>query len=79
MRHVARFENRGGRAGVGAPDAARPDAHAFPQGGVSDRRVEGFSLNRLPASMAGDLDELVSRLTMPLQTDQPRAPAVTTA
>jgi peptide chain release factor 1 len=42
----------------------------FPQGRVTDHRVEGLTLYRLPEMLEGDLDELFERLRSEHQADQ---------
>ncbi|KFN51052.1 peptide chain release factor 1 [Arenimonas composti] len=42
----------------------------FPQGRVTDHRVEGLTLYALPQIIAGDLDELIDRLTREHQADE---------
>ena len=44
----------------------------FPQGRITDHRVEGLTLYRLPEIMEGDLDELIDRLTREHQVDELR-------
>ncbi|MGE8248284.1 MAG: peptide chain release factor 1, partial [Stenotrophomonas bentonitica] len=42
----------------------------FPQGRITDHRVEGLTLYDLPNILTGDLDALVSRLTHEHQADE---------
>ncbi|MCB1561599.1 MAG: peptide chain release factor 1, partial [Xanthomonadales bacterium] len=59
---------------VGSGDRSqRIRTYSFPQGRITDHRVEGLTLYRLSEVMEGDLDELVQRLTEEEQGDQLRA------
>ncbi|HET6604470.1 MAG TPA: peptide chain release factor 1 [Xanthomonadaceae bacterium] len=59
------------RMQVGSGDRSqRIRTYNFPQGRVTDHRVEGLTLYRLPEIMDGDLDELIDRLTREHQADQ---------
>ncbi len=59
------------RLQVGSGDRSqRIRTYSFPQGRVTDHRVEGLTLYRLPDILAGDLDELVDRLTREHQVDE---------
>jgi len=59
---------------VGSGDRSqRIRTYNFPQGRITDHRVEGLTLYRLSEVMEGDLDELVQRLTEEEQGDQLRA------
>ena len=42
----------------------------FPQGRITDHRVEGLTLYDLPAILEGDLDPLVLRLQQEHQADE---------
>ena len=42
----------------------------FPQGRITDHRVEGLTLYSLPQVLDGDLDELVDRLAREHQADE---------
>ena len=56
---------------VGSGDRSqRIRTYNFPQGRITDHRVEGLTLYNLPAVMAGELDELVDRLGAEHQADQ---------
>jgi peptide chain release factor 1 len=44
----------------------------FPQGRITDHRVEGLTLYRLPEILEGDLDDLVERLSREHQADELR-------
>ncbi len=58
------------RLQVGSGDRSqRIRTYNFPQGRITDHRIEGLTLYRLPEIMAGDLDELVERLTIEQQAD----------
>ncbi len=62
------------RLQVGSGDRSqRIRTYNFPQGRITDHRVEGLTLYRLPEAMEGDLDELISRLTEEDQADQLRS------
>ena len=59
---------------VGSGDRSqRIRTYNFPQGRITDHRVEGLTLYRLSEVMEGELDELVQRLTEEEQGDQLRA------
>jgi len=59
------------RLQVGSGDRSqRIRTYNFPQGRITDHRVEGLTLYRLPEIVAGDLDELVERLTREHQVDE---------
>ena len=59
------------RLQVGSGDRSqRIRTYSFPQGRITDHRVEGLTLYRLPEILAGDLDELVERLTREHQVDE---------
>ena len=59
------------RLQVGSGDRSqRILTYNFPQGRITDHRVEGLTLYALPQVMAGDLDELVDRLTREHQADE---------
>ena len=59
------------RLQVGSGDRSqRIRTYSFPQGRVTDHRVEGLTLYRLPEILEGDLDELVERLTREHQVDE---------
>jgi peptide chain release factor 1 len=56
---------------VGSGDRSqRIRTYNFPQGRITDHRVEGLTLYRLPEAMEGDIDELIDRLTQEHQADQ---------
>jgi peptide chain release factor 1 len=62
------------RLQVGSGDRSqRIRTYNFPQGRITDHRVEGLTLYRLPEAMEGDLDELINRLTEEHQADQLQA------
>ena len=62
------------RLQVGSGDRSqRIRTYNFPQGRITDHRVEGLTLYRLPEVLEGDLDELVGRLTEEHQADQLKA------
>jgi peptide chain release factor 1 len=66
---AAQAESR--RLQVGSGDRSqRIRTYNFPQGRITDHRVEGLTLYRLPEIVEGDLDELVERLTREYQADQ---------
>jgi peptide chain release factor 1 len=66
---AAQAETR--RLQVGSGDRSqRIRTYNFPQGRITDHRVEGLTLYRLPEIIAGDLDDLVDRLTAENQADQ---------
>ena len=59
---------------VGSGDRSqRIRTYNFAQGRITDHRVEGLTLYRLPEILEGDLDDLVQRLTQEHQADQLRA------
>jgi peptide chain release factor 1 len=59
------------RLQVGSGDRSqRIRTYNFPQGRITDHRVEGLTLYALPQVMDGDLDELVDRLTREHQADE---------
>ena len=59
------------RLQVGSGDRSqRIRTYSYPQGRITDHRVEGLTLYRLPEILAGDLDELVGRLTREHQVDE---------
>ena len=61
------------RLQVGSGDRSqRIRTYNFPQGRITDHRVEGLTLYRLPEIVEGDLDELVERLTREHQVDELR-------
>jgi peptide chain release factor 1 len=61
------------RLQVGSGDRSqRIRTYNFPQGRITDHRVEGLTLYRLPEIMEGDLDELVDRLMREHQVDELR-------
>ena len=56
---------------VGSGDRSqRIRTYNFPQGRITDHRVEGLTLYDLPNIIQGDLDELVERLTREHQADE---------
>jgi peptide chain release factor 1 len=56
---------------VGSGDRSqRIRTYNFPQGRITDHRVEGLTLYDLPNVMTGDLDALVSRLQQEHQADE---------
>ncbi len=66
---AAQAESR--RLQVGSGDRSqRIRTYSFPQGRITDHRVEGLTLYDLPNILAGDLDALVSRLTHEHQADE---------
>jgi peptide chain release factor 1 len=66
---AAQAESR--RLQVGSGDRSqRIRTYNFPQGRITDHRVEGLTLYRLPEIIEGDLDELLDRLTHEYQADQ---------
>jgi peptide chain release factor 1 len=68
-REAAQAQDR--KLQVGSGDRSqRIRTYNFPQGRVTDHRVEGLTLYRLPEIVAGDLDELVDRLTREHQVDE---------
>jgi peptide chain release factor 1 len=59
------------RLQVGSGDRSqRIRTYNFPQGRITDHRVEGLTLYKLPEIIAGDLDELADRLTVEHQADE---------
>ncbi len=59
------------RLQVGSGDRSqRIRTYSFPQGRITDHRVEGLTLYRLPEILEGDLDDLVDRLTHEHQADE---------
>jgi peptide chain release factor 1 len=61
------------RLQVGSGDRSqRIRTYNFPQGRITDHRVEGLTLYALPQVMAGDLDELVATLAREAQADELR-------
>jgi peptide chain release factor 1 len=59
------------RLQVGSGDRSqRIRTYNFPQGRITDHRVEGLTLYKLPEIIAGDLDELTERLTVEHQADE---------
>ncbi|HTA64559.1 MAG TPA: peptide chain release factor 1 [Xanthomonadaceae bacterium] len=61
------------RLQVGSGDRSqRIRTYNFPQGRITDHRVEGLTLYRLPEILEGDLDDLVGRLTREHQADELR-------
>ena len=66
---AAQAESR--RPQVGSGDRSqRIRTYSFPQGRITDHRVEGLTLYDLPNILTGDLDALVSRLTHEHQADE---------
>jgi len=62
------------RLQVGSGDRSqRIRTYNFAQGRITDHRVEGLTLYRLPEILEGDLDDLIARLTQEHQADQLRA------
>ena len=56
---------------VGSGDRSqRIRTYSFPQGRITDHRVEGLTLYDLPNILQGNLDELVERLTREHQADE---------
>ena len=56
---------------VGSGDRSqRIRTYNFPQGRITDHRVEGLTLYALPQILDGDLDELVDRLSREHQADE---------
>jgi peptide chain release factor 1 len=56
---------------VGSGDRSqRVRTYSFPQGRITDHRVEGLTLYSLPQVMEGDLSELVQRLAQEAQADE---------
>jgi peptide chain release factor 1 len=61
------------RLQVGSGDRSqRIRTYNFPQGRITDHRVEGLTLYALPQVLAGDLDELVDTLAREAQADELR-------
>jgi len=61
------------RLQVGSGDRSqRIRTYNFPQGRITDHRVEGLTLYALPQILAGDLDELVGTLAREAQADELR-------
>jgi peptide chain release factor 1 len=59
------------RLQVGSGDRSqRIRTYNFPQGRITDHRVEGLTLYKLPEILTGELDELVDRLVMEHQADE---------
>jgi len=59
------------RLQVGSGDRSqRVRTYSFPQGRITDHRVEGLTLYRLPEILEGDLDDLIDRLTQEHQADE---------
>jgi peptide chain release factor 1 len=59
------------RLQVGSGDRSqRIRTYNFPQGRITDHRVEGLTLYDLPNIIAGDLDGLVERLAREHQADE---------
>lgn len=66
---AAQAETR--RLQVGSGDRSqRIRTYNFPQGRITDHRVEGLTLYDLPNILQGGLDELVDRLTREYQADE---------
>ncbi|KAG1385209.1 hypothetical protein G6F60_014923 [Rhizopus arrhizus] len=58
------------RLQVGSGDRSqRIRTYNFPQGRITDHRVEGLTLYDLPNILAGDLDTLLQRLSHEHQVD----------
>ena len=67
--NAAQAESR--RLQVGSGDRSqRIRTYNFPQGRITDHRVEGLTLYKLPEILAGDLDELIERLALENQADE---------
>ena len=67
--HAAQAQER--RLQVGSGDRSqRIRTYSYPQGRITDHRVEGLTLYSLPQVLDGDLDELVDRLTREHQADE---------
>ncbi len=61
------------RLQVGSGDRSqRIRTYNFPQGRITDHRVEGLTLYALPQVMSGDLDELIGTLAREAQADELR-------
>src|SRR3546814_1072140 len=59
------------RLQVGSGDRSqRSRTYNSAQGRITDHRVEGLTLYRLPEILEGDLDELIDRLTQEHQADE---------
>jgi peptide chain release factor 1 len=59
------------RLQVGSGDRSqRIRTYNFAQGRITDHRVEGLTMYRLPEILEGDLDELIDRLTREAQADE---------
>jgi peptide chain release factor 1 len=59
------------RLQVGSGDRSqRIRTYNFPQGRITDHRVDGLTLYKLPEIMTGDLDDLIERLTVENQADE---------
>ena len=59
------------RLQVGSGDRSqRVRTYNFAQGRITDHRVEGLTMYRLPEILEGDLDELIDRLTREAQADE---------
>lgn len=59
------------RLQVGSGDRSqRIRTYSFPQGRITDHRVEGLTLYRLPEILTGDMDDLIDRLTREHQADE---------
>jgi peptide chain release factor 1 len=59
------------RLQVGSGDRSqRIRTYNFPQGRITDHRVDGLTLYALPQIIAGDMDELVNTLTRESQVDE---------
>ncbi len=59
------------RLQVGSGDRSqRIRTYNFPQGRITDHRVEGLTLYKLPEIITGDLDDLIERLTVENQADE---------
>ena len=59
------------RLQVGSGDRSqRIRTYNFPQGRITDHRVDGLTLYALPQIMAGDMDELINVLTRESQVDE---------
>jgi peptide chain release factor 1 len=59
------------RLQVGSGDRSqRIRTYNFPQGRITDHRVEGLTLYALPQIIAGDMDELIDTLTRESQIDE---------
>jgi peptide chain release factor 1 len=69
----AQAQSASRRMQVGSGDRSqRIRTYNFPQGRITDHRVEGLTLYRLPEIMQGDLDDLIDRLAAEDQADQLR-------